>query len=562
MTSWAATWRYGISLGVAAMLSVFLMNGSASAREQLTIGVSQFPSNFHPMIDSTLARTYINGMGQRPVTAYDPDWNLTCLLCTEIPTMDNGRATLEERDGGEMGIAVTYTLHPEARWGDGTPMTTDDILFTWEVGKHPESGVANFEFFQNDILDISVQDEKTFTLHMDKVTCEFASISGFFPLPAHLERAVFEEDPRRYQERTTYDIDTTNPGLYFGPYRVARVDQGSAVVLERNEHWWGETPEFDRIIVRTIGNTAALSANLLSGGLDMISGELGMSLDEALAFEPRASNRFTFVYKPGLIYEHIDLNLDDPALADRRVRQALLHAIDRQQVNDRLFDGRQPVAKTNVNPLDAVYNAEVQNYWFDPKRAGQLLDEAGWQPGADGIRRNSNGDALRLKFQTTAGNATRELVQQVLQQQWRSVGIETVIENQPARVFFGETVRKRQFDHMALFAWISSPRSVPRTTLHSEMIPTEANNWAGQNNTGFRNDEVDQILEDLEDTCEPEANQALWDRLQEIYAEELPALPLYFRAAPHIIPNWLTGFRPTGHQFPTTFWIEEWGAEN
>ena len=82
MTSWAATWRYGISLGVATMLSVFLLNGSASAREQLTIGVSQFPSNFHPMIDSTLARTYINGMGQRPVTAYDPDWNLTCLLCT------------------------------------------------------------------------------------------------------------------------------------------------------------------------------------------------------------------------------------------------------------------------------------------------------------------------------------------------------------------------------------------------------------------------------------------------------------------------------------------------
>ncbi|MEM6901830.1 MAG: ABC transporter substrate-binding protein, partial [Pseudomonadota bacterium] len=258
--------------------------------------------------------------------------------------------------------------------------------------------------------------------------------------------------------------------------------------------------------------------------------------------------------------EHIDFNLDDPALADRRVRRALVHAIDRDQVNDRLFDGRQPVAKTNVNPLDAVYNADAPTYAFDPDRADELLEAAGWFPAADGLRRNSDGEVLRLKFQTTAGNATRELVQQVLQQQWRAVGIETVIENQPARVFFGETVRKRQFDHLAMFAWISSPRSIPRTTLHSEMIPTEANNWAGQNNTGFSNVEVDQILEDLEDTCEPEANQALWDRLQVIYAEELPALPLYFRAAPHILPQWLTGFRPTGHQFPTSFWIEEWGV--
>ncbi|MEO0394242.1 MAG: ABC transporter substrate-binding protein, partial [Pseudomonadota bacterium] len=231
---------------------------------------------------------------------------------------------------------------------------------------------------------------------------------------------------------------------------------------------------------------------------------------------------------------------------------------DREQINDRLFDGRQPVAKSNVNPLDQVFNGEVPLYPFDPDRAGQLLTESGWAPGADGIRRNGDGEALRLTFQTTAGNATRELVQQVLQQQWRAVGVDTVIDNQPARIFFGETVRKRQFPHLAMFAWISSPRSIPRTTLHSEMIPTPENNWAGQNNTGYKNPEVDAILEALEDTCEPEPNQALWNRLQEIYADELPALPLYFRANAHVLPRWLEGLRPTGHQFPSSFWVEEW----
>ncbi|OUT41769.1 MAG: peptide ABC transporter [Micavibrio sp. TMED2] len=543
------------------MLFAALTGQHANAR-QLTIGISQFPSNFHPMIDSTLARTYVLGFGQRPITVYDADWELTCLLCTELPTIENGRAVLEERENGEMGMAITYTLPEEAKWGDGTRMTTEDVVFTWEVGRHPDSGVTNFEFFQNDILDITVVDDHTFTLHMDKVTCEFASISGFTILPAHLERGTFEGDPSAYQERTLYDTDTTNPGLYYGPYRITRVDQGSSVVLEPNEYWWGKKPAFERIIVRTVTNTAALSANLLSGGMDMIAGELGLALDEALAFEARAGNRFNFVYRPGLIYEHIDVNLDNPMLADKRVRQALLYGLDREQINQRLFDGRQPVAKSNVNPLDSVYYDGVRDYPFDPEQAAQLLEEAGWFPAAgDGIRRNQDGEALRVTLQTTAGNTTRELVQQVIQQQWKALGINVVIDNQPARVFFGETVRKRQFPALAMFAWISSPRSIPRTTLHSEMIPSPENNWAGQNSTGYRNAKMDELLEEMEDTCEPAANQALWNQVQEIYAEDLPALPLYFRANAYILPKWLTGLRPTGHQFPSTYWVEEWQAE-
>lgn len=531
---------------------------AGGGRGQLTIGISQFPSNFHPMIDSTLARTYILGMAQRPVTAYDAEWNLACLLCEELPTMENGGAVIEQHADGGKGIAVTYTIPEAAQWGDGTPITVDDVLFTWEVGKHPDSGITNFEFFRNDIQNITVEGKRRFTLHMDKITCEFAAINDFFLLPAHLEKPVFEADPKAYAQRTLYDTDTTNPGLYWGPYRISRVEQGSAVVLERNPKWWGKRPAFDRIVVKTIGNTAALSANLLSGGIDMISGELGMSLDEALAFEKRAGQRFRFVYRPGLVYEHIDLNLNDPVLRDVRVRQALLLALDRQQINDRLFAGRQPVATTSVNPLDSVFDAAIPMQHADPARAGELLDQAGWKRGSDGMRRNAEGKPLSLGFSTTAGNATRELVQQVLQQQWRAVGIDTTINNQTARVFFGDSVRHRKFGDMALFAWISSPRSVPRTTLHSSMIPTEANNWAGQNYTGYKNPEMDQVLEDLEDTCEPRANQALWNRLQELYARDLPALPLYFRAEPYILPAWLEGLKPTGHQYPSSFWVEDW----
>ena len=162
---------------------------------------------------------------------------------------------------------------------------------------------------------------------------------------------------------------------------------------------------------------------------------------------------------------------------------------------------------------------------------------------------------------TTAGNRTRELVQQVLQSQWRQVGLDVRIRNEPARVFFGETVSKRKFTALAMFAWISSPENVPRTTLHSDQIPSAENNWAGQNYTGYRNPEMDQLLEDISVELDRGKRKALWAKLQTIYARDLPALPLYWRADPYILPHWLKGVQPTGHQGVITLWIENWRSE-
>ena len=176
----------------------------------------------------------------------------------------------------------------------------------------------------------------------------------------------------------------------------------------------------------------------------------------------------------------------------------------------------------------------------------------------NGVRVDAAGRPLRVELMTTAGDRTRELVQQVLQSQWKAAGIDVRIRNQPARVFFGETVSRRQFGSMALFAWFSAPESVPRTTLHASEIPTEANGWSGQNYTGFRNAEMDGLIEAIETELDEGKRRALWGRLQALYAEQLPALPLWWRANAFVLPAWLDGVRPTGHQYPTTLWVEEW----
>ncbi|GAB5388144.1 MAG: peptide ABC transporter substrate-binding protein [Alphaproteobacteria bacterium] len=527
-------------------------------RTSLTIGMTQFPSTLHPLIDSMLAKSYVHGFTRRPITAFGHDWTVQCLLCEALPSYADGTIKQVTRDDGTEALDVTYTLDARAKWGDGTPITTKDVLFTWEVGKHPETGVSNAELFAEDITNITVHDDRSFTLHLDKVVCNAEGINDFELIPAHIDRAAFDKGAREYRNQTAYVTDPTNPGLWSGPYRLAEQQTGAWLKLTRNTQWWGDAPQFDDITIRVIEDTTALTANLRAGDVDMIAGGLGLTADQGLAFEERHGKDWQIIWEDGLIYEHIDMNLDDPWLADQRVRKALIHALDRDTLVEQLFKGRQKVAHANIHFLDSVYNDDVTKYGHDPVKAAELLDQAGWSLRQDGKRVNAKGEVLRLRFGTTAGNRSRELVQQFLQDNWSKVGVEVEIANQTPRVFFGDTMNERKFGHMAMYAWIAAPQNIPRTTLHSTMIPTEENNWAGQNYPGYVSDETDKILDDLETVCEQPARQQLWDRLQVKYAEDLPVIPLYFRANPHILPKWLTGLRPTGHLDPASLWVTEW----
>jgi peptide/nickel transport system substrate-binding protein len=547
-----------IALLASLLVCAAITSVPAAERDTLAIGITQFPTTLNPNIDVMAAKSYVLGMALRPFTVYDAEWKLTCVLCTELPSIANGLAAPVDLPDGKKGIDLTYTIRPGAQWADGVPVTTADVRFTYEVGRNPQSGVSNGELYRR-IIGIDVKDERTFTLHVDKLTFDYAAIQDFMLLPAHIERDAFAE-PGQYRLRTHYNTDPTNPGLYNGPYRVGEFVAGSHILLEPNPHWAGPPGHFRQVTVRTIENTAALEANLLSGTIDMIAGELGLPLDEGLAFAKRHGEAFQIVYKPGLVYEHIDLNLGQPALADRPVREALILGLDRDAISQSLFAGRQPVAASFVNPLDLGYTEDVPRYRHDPAGAGALLEAAGWATGADGVRRNAQGQRLSFELMTTAGNRSRELVEQVLQSQWRQIGVESRIKNEPARVLFGDTLPHRRFE-LAMYAWISSPENVPRSILHSSEIPSEANGFVGQNATGFAKPEMDRLVDALEVELDPNARKALWAEAQRLYATELPSLPLYFRSDVFILPKWLSGVRPTGNQSPTTLWITDWSAQ-
>src|SRR3546814_6637683 len=119
--------------------------------EALRIGISQYPTTLHPSSEPSVAKSYVQAMTRRPLTVYDQQWELICMLCTELPSIEAGTTVPEdlppdvEGAGDGRGIAMTYTLQPDATWGDGTPVTTKDVLFTWKVGRHPTAGAGHLE---------------------------------------------------------------------------------------------------------------------------------------------------------------------------------------------------------------------------------------------------------------------------------------------------------------------------------------------------------------------------------------------------------------------------------
>ncbi|MBU6499691.1 MAG: peptide ABC transporter substrate-binding protein [Rhodospirillales bacterium] len=531
---------------------------AAPAKDTLTIGIAQFPSSLHPDIDAEVVKAYVLGFVIRPITAFDKDWKNSCLLCTTLPTIANGLAKFETQPGGAKGMAVTIKLKPDLAWGDGVPVTTKDLLFTWKIGKDPASGFSNPNPWTR-VSSIDVVDDHTAVLHLNKVLTSYNQWDQL--LPAHIEEPVYNKagSPAAYIKETVFNTAPTTAGLYDGPYLVSEYQSGVQVVLSPNPHWAGPKPGFKHIVLKLIANTAALQANLLSGDVDMAAGEgIGLTIDQVLALRKQHPKQFTYIFKPSLTYEHIDLKKENPFLADLRVRQALLYAIDRQTLVKKLFEGTQPVADTWVNPLNPTYTANVKKYPFDPKKARALLAEAGWKPGADGICRNAAGQELSLEIATTSGNTLRELTEQVLQSEWKAVCVKVDIKNQPPRTLFGETAKKRQFTGMFMYAWSSGVTESPRRTLASTDIPTAANNWTGANYIAFANPKMDADITAAESELDPAKQKALWADMQKIYADELPVLPLFFRADPHVIPTWLKGYTPTGQSDMSVLWAENW----
>ncbi|MBM3479357.1 MAG: peptide ABC transporter substrate-binding protein, partial [Alphaproteobacteria bacterium] len=230
--------RYALVVAAIASIAAPLAGeaGRAAARNELSIGFTQYPSTLHPMIDSMAAKSYVLAMLRRPMTSWDASWTLRCEVCVELPTIANGLARAVERPDGTRGVAISLEIRPGLAWSDGVPVTSADAAFAIEVGRHPASGVAAQEFHRR-VERVEIHDDRRITLHVDRLSYQYNDLGDLHLLPAHLERPVFQADPGAYRQRTLFDAEPTRPGLHFGPYRLAEVVAGSHLVLLPNPGW-------------------------------------------------------------------------------------------------------------------------------------------------------------------------------------------------------------------------------------------------------------------------------------------------------------------------------------
>jgi peptide/nickel transport system substrate-binding protein len=339
------------------------------------------------------------------------------------------------------------------------------------------------------------------------------------------------------QDINTSPFNTSAP-VGTGPFKFVEHVGGDHLTVERNPDYHGGAAKLDRIIVKLIPEVPIMFTQLKTGEVQVIDYQ---SIPADRWEEAQNTEGITAVPKATNFVEFIYFNNTLPQFQDKRVKQALYHAMDTKTILDTIYFGFENPTLTYLNPNHWAYNPDVKTYPFDLDRANALLDEAGWVRGDDGVRAK---DDVRLAFSmsTTTGNLNRESAQLILQQSFKEIGAEMTIDNRPASTLWGDDVPAGKYETL-MVAWDNPIPSDPDPTsrLHSSMIPFESG--SGANYVAFKNAEADALMEQGVRETDQEARAEIYRKLQDILAEELPWAPLFNNVDKFGHVNALQGYR-------------------
>ena len=510
-----------------------------AGRDAVVIGMAQEPDFLNPMFAEMAAAHSVTLTIFTNDVQRDNTWKLSPQGVQYLPTLKDGTWKVD-------GDKMTLTWKVKARkWQDGKPVTCGDYVFGNSVARNEQVPVVVRDLSKRiaNVVCTSGADGLDITVNWkERYAYANLTITEYGAMPRHVLERYYRDNPAKLNEAPYGNDPKFTVGD--GAYKLVEWRKGSSLTVESvGDHPIFGTPKIKRITWRFIPDTNALVANMLSGAIDAIS-TTGITFDQAVQLDRQSAGRFKVHFEPGLIWEHIDVNLDNPLLQDARVRQAIVNGINRDAISQQMFEGRQPVSQTYLPPLHPGYTDAVQKYPYDPARARALLQEAGFTPGSDGIMRNAAGQRLSLELNTTAGNRVREQVEQIIQQNLKDIGIEITIQNFPARVYFGEITNKRKFKALAMYAWIMSPTSDCDQLYTSDGIPQESNGWAGQNYPGYKNAEMDRLCKAASREIDEAKRKQLLNDSAKIFSHDLPALPLYVRVSVSAAKTGLQNFLP------------------
>ncbi|HEV8468825.1 MAG TPA: peptide ABC transporter substrate-binding protein [Candidatus Limnocylindria bacterium] len=486
---------------------------------------------------TTLAPPYINQtiaglvayVAVEGLNRIDTDGNYQPVLAKAVPTISNGGVKLSA-DGKRMD--VTYELLSGVTWSDGHPFTSADVKFTWE-NRLKDPKVVNRGGYDQ-IESIDTPSDTSLVLHFKSIYAPYPVLFGTGP--ALLAKHVAEK------EADLSKSDYNQRPLGTGPFKITEFVAGDHITAERNPNYrFKDRPYLDKIIFKSVPASEVAIAQLKAGEVQ------GMwNILESQTPDLEKESAIKLVITPSPSVERIELNtaqnkdMTDPSsvhpvLGDIAVRKALLWATPKQQIVDKLLFGKAKPGTSGYSQGWAKYTGTQDGY--DPKKANDELDKAGWVKGTDGIRAKG-GVRASLTITTTTGNKTREQVEQVLVDEYKQIGVELRIQNQPSSVFLsgswsaGDPRKRGTFD---LDMYATSPDIDPHihifTRFHSSQIPSAANNGLGNNYTRLKSPEVDKAIDEGGATLDVEKRKAAYTRAINGINDSYALIWLYERAS-------------------------------
>ena len=518
------------------------------------MGTSQEPDSLIRVLGNLAISGDVMSFMWRRLIELGPDGRGRCALCIELPTLENGLWEIDQENGTS---EATFHLRRGRKWADGVEITAKDATFAWELKTDPQ-----YEYGPTNLIPIAgveALDDYTLRVRYSAIWPFADSDIRVIFLPDHYYRPIwthYKNEGGTYWERFIADERVSVKPLVNGPFQVEEWVSGSHILLTRNPNYnLSEPPKIDRVLVRVIPDLNTLAINVRTRQLHLTDGWL--TLDQTRGLTETPGLEVTYINAMWL--EHATLQINKPPLHDRRVRQALLHAIDRDGINEAIFRGRQPTADSWLAPYHPAYSPKVKQYEYNPREALRLLIESGWRPGTDRALRNHGGKRLSLTLVTIAGDKLRAQVAEVIQAQWSELGIDVKISPQSARLLFSETLAKSNLPPggVAIWRWVVSPQDA-----HSANVlwkPKDEHNLDHllKKSPWGRVRRNIELIEQAVQTVDPERRYVLLREQQEIWAEELPTLPLYWHVRVVTVGRGLQGYDP--HPFAEIGWnVEKW----
>ena len=426
-------------------------------------------------------------------------------------------------------LDLTFKLRRDVRWHDGQPFTADDVVFTYETMISPRTPTAYGGDFKS-VDSVKAVDPYTVHVRYKNPNAKALQSWGIWMLPKHLlEEAAREGKLREAPQNRTNPVGT-------GPYLFKEWKSGEKVVLVANPNYFEGRPYISRVVYRIIPSSATTFLELKAKGVD------GAKLT-ALQFKrqteyPAFRKSYTKYQYAANVYVYLGLNLRDPRFADRRVRQAFAHAINKKEIIEGVRLGLAREATGPYKPGTWQYNQNVHQYPFDTAKARALLASAGWTAtDSDGFL-VKNGQRFKFDLLLAQGSDEGRKVSEIIQSSFKDLGVQVEIRVIEWAALLKDFIKKRNFEAVIL-AWGITPDPDQYDIWHSSKTsPDELNR------IGYANAEVDDLLEKGRGTCVEAERKKYYDRLQEVLAEDQPIVFLYFRDGLPVVSSRVRGIVP------------------